>query len=146
MARGAEFHEGVQGDLFLDHFKDSVGAPQVAMTPDSKGGITFLARDRTPTGVATTAYRQGSSGYRDVGYLAARVHPEVDPAMEITDISVDQSERGRGIGASLFHFSRQFDDIRHSMARTESGSAWARKVGGLDIFGRDVRSYGSRGK
>ena len=152
MARGAEFQGGVQGDLFLDHFKGAVGAEHVGLAQDSGGRLTFLTRTTpVPDGADVTGYRQGEDGgYQDIAFMAARraKHPEADPTiggksvMEVSDISVDAPERGRGISDNLYHFGRQFDDIRHSMARTPSGQAWARRVGGTDLFGRDVHSYG----
>lgn len=152
MARGAEFHEGVQGDLFLDHFQGAVGTERVGLDSDSTGRLIFLSHDTPSDGADVTAYKQGQEGYEDIGYLAARRarHPEADPTrgghkvMEISDLTVDHPERGRGVADTLYHFGRQFDDIRHSPARTDSGDSWAKKVGGTDIFGRDVHSYRPR--
>jgi hypothetical protein len=72
MARGAEFHEGVQGDLFLDHFQGAVGTERVGLDSDSTGRLIFLSHDTPSDGADVTAYKQGQEGYEDIGYLAAR--------------------------------------------------------------------------
>lgn len=152
MSRNQNFSEGQQLDLLTEHYRKMASqnpyvAPphQVGLASDKNNNLVYLSlsQDREdPESHEIYAHHADGPGYSYVGQLGTMRTDSVETAPhEVGYIQVTPDHRRTGIASAMWHFGRQFLDLRHSDERTDAGAAWTHAVGGPDLYGQDTSTY-----